>query len=170
MDRHRVKAKLCNRWCVVVRTVFLWAHSLNWQKNTAKTFAGVAVPYKQSLQTELASFIKKKKTTHHSLEIKAEKLKSQDLPLSVIPAQCNNTAKFSAGFTAPAPLEQNHDFFVCLYSTHHKCYYSQPVPSVLLNAKETRDAWRQSNSRCSRNKLIYIWMKAKANGRLKTTS
>lgn len=41
----------------------------------------------------------------------------------------------------PAPPEQNDIIFLCLYSTHHKCYYSQPDPLVLRIAKKTRDVW-----------------------------
>lgn len=126
MDRHKVK--LCSRWCLAVKILFLWAHSCIWQKNTAKTFAGVAVPDNNLFKQE-------EHITVYTSRWKPSRSTALTHPLPSTTLQSSGL-----GSWAPSPLEQDDITWLHLHCTHHKCSNSQPDPPALLTADKTRDA------------------------------
>lgn len=115
---------------------------------------------RQSLQTEVALFSKEHITVYRP-RWKPSRSTALTHPLSSTTLQRPGPGLWS-GMTSPRCV------CVCTALTTSAQLPTRPIAAT--EPTQNQGCSRQSNSRCSRNELIYIWTKAKANGRLKTTS
>lgn len=117
----------------------------------------------QSLQGEVALF-SKEHITVYSPRWKLSRPTALTHPLP----STTTLQSPGLGSWAPTLLEQGD---IAVFALHPPQVLQLPArPIGATGHRQNQGCSRQSNSRCSRNELIYIWTKAKANGRLKTTS
>lgn len=140
---------------------FLLDSPLYLAEKHSKDICWSSSPTQQSLRTKVALF---KQGAHHSLQIKVKKHCSR-LFLSSAATQQSSVLDPRP----PIALEQNEWSGVFVWHPPQVLLFP-PRPISATERKQNQGCLRQSNSRCSRNELIYIWTKAKANGRLNTTS
>lgn len=138
MDGHKVK--LCSRWCSAMKILFLWAHSWIWQKNTAKTFAGVAVPdYSLFKQKQLSS-------ARSTSQFTDQGESPADAPLSLILCPAQQPCKVQGRARGLPPLwsRMTSPGCVCTAPTTsavtpnqtHRRYWPRTKPGMLETIKQ----------------------------------